>query len=58
MISTFKSAVGKIEYMQDQIGNFSRDGNCKKDSNGQKSKTVTEIKNDGSSALKYLYLLE
>ena len=46
--------------MQGQIGNFSRGGNCKKESNGQKSKTVTEMKNvfDGSPALKYLYLLE
>lgn len=39
----------KVDKMQGQIGNFSRDGNCKKDSNGQKSKTVAEMNNDGSS---------
>lgn len=33
-INMLKVLMKKVDKMQGQIGNFSRDGNCKKDSNG------------------------
>lgn len=33
-INMLKALMKKVDKMQGQIGNFSRDGNCKKDSNG------------------------
>ena len=39
MITMLKALMKKVDNMQDQIGNFSRDRNYKKDSNGWKSET-------------------
>ena len=39
MITMSKAAVEKVDDMQDQIGNISRDGSSRKESNGWKLKT-------------------
>lgn len=39
VINLLKAVVGKVDNMQDQIGNISRDGSYGKESNGWKLKT-------------------